>query len=85
MQQERGNEEWFSQNEWISGVVQAQGVSSAITLIKETYNGKSDKDSIKLKLRRDPTFSTFNLYYLGCLCLTMASQKSFCCSCVTST
>ena len=33
-----------------------------IPLIKETYNGKSDKDFVKLKLRRDPTSSTSDLY-----------------------
>ena len=33
-----------------------------ITLIKENYDGKSDKDFVKLKLRRDPTSSTSDLY-----------------------
>ena len=33
-----------------------------ITLIKEKHNGKSDKDFVKLKLRRDPTFSMSDLY-----------------------
>ena len=33
-----------------------------ITLIKVKYNGKSDKDFFKLKLCRDPTSSTSDLY-----------------------
>ena len=33
-----------------------------IPLIKETYNGKSDEDFIKLKLCRYPTSSTSDLY-----------------------
>ena len=30
--------------------------------IKETFNGKSEKDFVKLKLRRYPMFSTSDLY-----------------------
>ena len=33
-----------------------------IPLIQETHNGKSEKDFVKLKLRRDPTSSTSNFY-----------------------
>ena len=33
-----------------------------IPLIKETYNGKLDEYLVKLKLRRDPTSSTSDLY-----------------------
>ena len=33
-----------------------------IPLIKETCNGKPDKDSVKLKVCRDPTSSTLDLY-----------------------
>ena len=33
-----------------------------IPLIRETCNGKSDKDFVKLKLRRDPTSITSDLY-----------------------
>ena len=33
-----------------------------IPLIKETYTGKSYGDYVKLKLRRDPTSSTSDLY-----------------------
>ena len=35
---------------------------SLIPLIKENHNGKSEKYFVKLKLRRDPTSSTSNLY-----------------------
>ena len=33
-----------------------------ITLSKVTYNGNSDKDFVKLKRFRDPTYSTSDLY-----------------------
>ena len=33
-----------------------------IILIKETFNGKSDEDFVKLKLHRDPIYSTLDLY-----------------------
>ena len=35
-----------------------------ISLIQETHDGKSDKDFVKLKLRRDPMSSTSDLYEL---------------------
>ena len=33
-----------------------------IPLIKETYNANSDKDFVKLKLCRDPTYSMSDLF-----------------------
>ena len=33
-----------------------------INLIKEKHYGKSDKDFVKLKLRRDPTLTMLDLY-----------------------
>ena len=33
-----------------------------IPLIKEKHDGKSDKDSIKLKMHRDPTSLMLDLY-----------------------
>ena len=33
-----------------------------IPLIQETHDGTSDKDFVKLKLRRDPMSSTSDLY-----------------------
>ena len=33
-----------------------------IPLIKETYNGKSEKDLVKIKVFRDPTSSMSDLY-----------------------
>ena len=33
-----------------------------IPLVKETYNGKSDGDSVKLKISRYPTSSMPDLY-----------------------
>ena len=45
-----------------SGMTEAQVEPKPVTLIKVTYDGKSDKYSVKLKLRRDPTSSTLDLY-----------------------
>ena len=33
-----------------------------IPLIKEKYDGKPDNDFVKIKLRRDPTLYTLDLY-----------------------
>ena len=42
---------------WIPGINLSHVEPPPIPLIKETCNGKSDGDSDKLKLRRDPTSS----------------------------
>ena len=47
---------------WNLGTNPAQVEPSLILLMKETYNGKSDEDFVKLKLIRDPTYSTSELY-----------------------
>ena len=47
---------------WILGINPSHVEPLTITLIKETYNGKPDKDFVKLKLRRYPTSSTSDLY-----------------------
>ena len=43
---------------WNSGTNPAHVEPLPIPLINETCNVKSDKDYVKLKLRRDPTSST---------------------------
>ena len=48
--------------EWITGTIQPHVDPHMIPLIKEKHNGKSDNDSVKLKLRRDPTLPTSDLY-----------------------
>ena len=45
-----------SKKEWITGMNQPHVDPLPIPLIKENYNGKSDKYYVKLKLRRDPTY-----------------------------
>ena len=47
---------------WNSGMTQALMVPPPIPLIKGTYDGQPDKDIVKLKLRRDPTSSTSDIY-----------------------
>ena len=70
---------------WNSGTNTAHVEPPPIILIKETYNGKSDKDFVKLKLCRDHKSSTMDLYEFNMYFLTKASQKSFCCLYATST
>ena len=48
-----------------------------IPLMKEKYDGKSDKYFVKLEFHRDPTPTSMSL---GCFCVTMAIRESFCCS-----
>ena len=47
---------------WDFGMNQVHVEPLLIPLIKGKYNGKSDKDFVKLKLRRYPTSSMSNLY-----------------------
>ena len=46
----------------MTGVSQPHVKPPPIPLIQETYDGKSGKDVVKLKLRRDPTSYTSDLY-----------------------
>ena len=48
--------------DWNWGTNPAHVEPPPILIIKETYNGKSEKDYVKLKLRRDHTSSTMDLY-----------------------
>ena len=47
---------------WNSGTNPARVEPLTITLIKETYDGNSDEDFVKLKLSRDTTSITLDLY-----------------------
>ena len=51
-----------SKKGWMTGVTHSQVEPPPIPLIQETYDGESDTDFVKLKLRRDPTLSTSDLY-----------------------
>ena len=47
---------------WMTGMTKPHVEPPPIPLIKEKHNGKSDKYFVKLKLLRDPTLSTSDLY-----------------------
>ena len=52
----------FHKKSWNLGMTQVHVEPPPIPLIKGKYDGKADKDFVKLKLRRDPTSSTSDLY-----------------------
>ena len=70
---------------WNSGMTQSHVEPLPINLIKGTYDGKSDKDIVKLKLRRDPTSSKLDLYEFSMSLFDNGDPEEFFCSCVTST
>ena len=47
---------------WMMGTTRPHVDPPQITIIKSNHNGKSDKYSVKLKLRRDPMSSMSDLY-----------------------
>ena len=47
---------------WMTGMTHPHVYPPPIPIIKEKHNGKSDKDFLKIKLRRDPTLSMSDLY-----------------------
>ena len=55
-----------------------------IPLIQETHDGTSDKDFVKLKLRRDPMSSTSDLYEFKMSLFVNGEPEEFYCSFVTS-
>ena len=66
------------------GMTQPHVEPPLITLIKEKNGGKSDIGFVELKVRRDPTSSTSDVFVFNFFCFTMANRKSFCCLFVTS-
>ena len=56
-----------------------------ILLIKEEHDGNSEKDIVKIKLRRDPTSSTLDLYDFKMSLFDNGELKEFYCLFVTST
>ena len=55
-----------------------------LALIQETYDDKSDKYIVKIKLRRDPTSSMSELYDFKMSLFENGEQQGFYCLCVTS-
>ena len=51
-----------SKKGWMTGMTRPHMDTPLIPLIKEAHYGKSDKDSVKLKSRRDTMLSTLDLY-----------------------
>ena len=56
-----------------------------IPLIKIPYACKSEKDFVKMKLRRDPTSSMSDLCEFSMSLFDNGELEEFCCLCVTST
>ena len=56
-----------------------------ITLIKGTYDGKSDKDIVNLEFFRDPTSSTLDLYEFSMFLFDNKNLEDLFLLCVTST
>ena len=52
----------LSKKVWMPRITQAHVEPPPITLLNKFHNGKSDKDFVKIKLSRDPTLSTSDLY-----------------------
>ena len=52
----------FHKKVWVTNDNQSHEEPPPIPLMKEITTGKSDGDYDKLKLRRDPTSSTLDLY-----------------------
>ena len=59
------------------GIMQVHMKPPPIPLIKSKHGDNSEKDYVKLKLRRYPTSATSASMSLRWLCLTMAIQKIF--------
>ena len=70
---------------WNSGMTQAHVEPLSILLIKINHENNSDKDFVKLKLRRYLKSATLELYEFKKIFLTMVIRKSSCFLCKTST
>ena len=70
---------------WNSGTKSTHVEPPMITLIKETYNDKLDKDFVKLKLRMNPTSSTLDLYEFKMSLFDHGDPEEFFCLYATST
>ena len=69
---------------WMTGMTHPHIDPPPIPLIQETHYGKSDKYFVKIKLRRDPTLSTLDLYELKMSLFENGNPEEFYCLCVTS-
>ena len=74
-----------SKKVWMTGTINPHIEPPPITLIKEKHDGNSDKYLLKLKLHRDPTFPTSDLYEFKMSLFDNGYPKEFFCSFITST
>ena len=73
-----------SKKVWITGMTHPHVEPLPIPIIQEVYDGKSHKDFVKLKLRRDPTSSTSELYEFLMSLFDNGKPEEFYCSFVSS-
>ena len=73
-----------SKKGWTTEMTQQHVDPPLIPLIQETHDGKSDKDVVKLKLCRDPTSYTSDLYEFKMSLFDNGEPEDFYCLCVTS-
>ena len=62
---------------WMTGMSQPHVEPPQIPLMKENQDGKSDKDFVKLKLRRNPTSSMLDLCDFKISLLDNGEQEEF--------
>ena len=74
-----------SKKVWMTGRNQSHLDPPLITLIKENHDGKSDKDSLKPKLRRGHKLYTLDLYEFKISLFENGKPEDFFCSLVSST
>ena len=67
----------------MTGMTQPHADTPFIPLIKENNDGKSDKDFVKLKLRRYPTSPMSDLYEFKMSLFVNGEPEEFFCSFVT--
>ena len=74
----------LSKKRFMTGTTQPHVDPPPITLIKENHDGKSEKYFVKLKLRRDPTSPTSDIYEFKMSLFDNGDFLSFYCLFITS-
>ena len=73
-----------SKKGWMTGMTHPHVEPPTIPLIKEKHDDKSDKYFVKLKLRRDPTSPSSDLYEFKMSLFDNGNSEYFYCLSVTS-